>query len=168
MHIHTHTHIYIYVYSVPLFSKVPQGFSFFTAPLAQHLQCRGKVKASVRCLRLEVESLAESAEGKDQESLTDRRGNGWDRLSKYLLRKCLEYNLLHFGGFFVPSQPVFGSLGTIYGWLFFKSLRIRHHCLRIVTTMMRVWFFNPLIIMPQWDWIPRAVEIVQLPFGKWT
>ena len=32
-----------------------------------HLWRRGKVKASVRCLRLEVESLGESAEGKDQE-----------------------------------------------------------------------------------------------------
>ena len=30
----------------------------------------GKVKCSIHCLRLEVESLAESAEGKDQETTT--------------------------------------------------------------------------------------------------
>ena len=49
----------------------------------------GKVKASVRCLHLEVESLAESAQGKTQESLPKERSRAIHGHPERLFRRSV-------------------------------------------------------------------------------
>ena len=60
-------HILFNIFSIGFSIYFPYFSPGFLEVSGHHPRCRGKVKASVRCLRLEVESLAESAEGKDQD-----------------------------------------------------------------------------------------------------